>query len=88
MLDLALRDRLSIFPRVGYGVGIMALSLPRLLTRLPRPGVLVGHAGMTGHYMFAEPVSGLYAVGTINQLGASRASFRVLMSALRTAASR
>jgi D-alanyl-D-alanine carboxypeptidase len=66
----------------------MAIKLPRLLTRLPRPGVLVGHAGMTGHFMFAEPVSGLYAVGTINQLGASRASFRLMTSALRAVRSR
>lgn len=85
MLELALRDRLSIFPRVGYGVGIMALALPRLLTRLPRPGVLFGHAGMTGHVMFADPVSGLSVVGTINQLAAPRLSFRLLIGALRAA---
>lgn len=85
MLALATADRLPLFPRVTYGVGLMALSLPRLLTRLPRPGVLLGHAGMTGHVMFAEPVSGLYAVGTINQLAAPRLSFRLLMGALRAA---
>jgi D-alanyl-D-alanine carboxypeptidase len=88
MLELALCDRLPLFPRVTYGVGFMAIKLPRLLTRLPCPGVLVGHAGMTGHFMFAEPVSGLYAVGTINQLGASRASFRLMTSALRVVRSR
>ncbi|MER3386100.1 MAG: serine hydrolase domain-containing protein [Microcella pacifica] len=85
MLSLATADRLPLFPRVTYGVGMMALSLPRLLTRLPRPGVLLGHAGMTGHVMFAEPVSGLYAVGTINQLAAPRLSFRLLVAALRAA---
>lgn len=85
MLELALSDRLPLFPRVSYGVGMMALSLPRLLTRLPKPGLLLGHAGMTGHVMFAEPVSGLYAVATINQLAAPRLSFRLLLGALRAA---
>ena len=84
-LDLALSDRLPLFPRVSYGVGIMALSLPRLLTRLPKPGLLYGHAGMTGHVMFADPVSGLYAVGTTNQMAEPRLSFRVLLGALRAA---
>jgi len=82
---LALRDRLPLFPRVDYGVGIMALSLPRLLTGLPRPGTLIGHAGMTGHVMFADPVGGLAVVATINQLAAPRLSFRLLMGALRAA---
>ncbi|MDO9589904.1 MAG: serine hydrolase domain-containing protein [Microcella sp.] len=84
-LKLALSDRLPLFPRVSYGVGIMALRLPRVLTRLPKPGLLLGHAGMTGHVMFAEPVSGLYAVGTINQLAEPRLSFRLLLGALRAA---
>jgi D-alanyl-D-alanine carboxypeptidase len=82
---LALSDRLPLFPRVGYGVGIMALALPRVLTRLPRPGILIGHAGMSGHVMFADPVSGLAVVGTINQLAAPRLSFRLLIGALRAA---
>ncbi len=88
MLKRALSDRLPLFPRVTYGVGMMALNLPRLLTRLPKPGLLLGHAGMTGHVMFAEPVSGLYAVATINQLAEPRLSFRLLLGALRAARSR
>ncbi len=88
MLELALSDRLPLFPRVTYGVGIMALGLPRLLTRLPKPGLLYGHAGMTGHVMFAEPVSGLYVVGTINQLAEPRLSFRLLIGALRAVGAR
>lgn len=87
-LELALSDRLPLFPRVTYGVGIMALALPRVLTRLPRPGILIGHAGMTGHVMFADPVSGLAVVGTINQLAEPRLSFRLLMGALRAAQAR
>jgi D-alanyl-D-alanine carboxypeptidase len=88
MIQLALSDRLPLFPRVTYGVGIMSLSLPRLMTRLPKPGILLGHAGMTGHVMFADPVSGLAVVGTINQLAAPRLSFRLLIGALRAARSR
>jgi len=88
LLELALRDRLPLFPRVAYGAGIMALSLPRALTRLPKPGVLIGHAGMTGHMMFGDPVSGLAVVGTINQLAAPRLPFRLLVGALRAARSR
>lgn len=88
MLERALGDRLPLFPRVSYGVGLMALSLPRLMTRLPKPGLLCGHAGMTGHVMFAEPQSGLYVVGTINQLAAPRLSFRLLIGALRAVRSR
>lgn len=87
-LELALSDRLPLFPRVTYGVGVMALSLPRVLTRLPKPGILIGHAGMTGHVMFADPVSGLAVVGTINQLAEPRLSFRLLIGALRAARSR
>ena len=88
MLEIALSDRLPLFPRVTYGIGIMALALPRLLSRLPKPGLLYGHVGMTGHVMFAEPVSGLYAVGTINQLAEPRLSFRLLLEALRAARNR
>ncbi len=88
MLEVALRDRVPLYPRVAYGVGVMALSLPRVLTRLPQPGTLIGHAGMTGHVMFADPVSGLAVVGTINQLAAPRLSFRVLIGALRAAQAR
>jgi D-alanyl-D-alanine carboxypeptidase len=86
-LEAARAGRLPLFPRVTYGVGMMALTLPRILTRLPRPGVLFGHAGMTGHVMFSDPVSGVSAVGTINQLAAPRLSFRMLISALRIAQS-
>jgi D-alanyl-D-alanine carboxypeptidase len=86
-LERSRTDRLPLFPRVGYGVGVMALALPRMLTRLPRPGVLFGHAGMTGHMMFADPVSGIRVVGTINQLAAPRLAFRLLIGALRIARS-
>ena len=82
-LELALRDRLPLYPRVTYGTGVMALALPRLLTRLPSPGILIGHAGMTGHLMFADPQTGVAVVGTINQLDAPRLSFRLLLGALR-----
>jgi D-alanyl-D-alanine carboxypeptidase len=85
MLEVALRDRLPLFPRVTYGVGLMALALPTLLTALPRPGILIGHAGMTGHVMFGDPLSGLAVVGTINQLAEPRLPFRLLIGALRAA---
>ncbi len=87
MLQRALSDRLPIFPGASYGLGVMALTLPRLLTGLPRPGLLIGHAGMTGHFMFGDPVSGLAAVGTTNQLADPRRSIRVLIGALRAARS-
>ncbi len=85
MLELALSGRLPLMPRTTYGVGIIALELPRLLTRLPKPGVLSGHGGMTGHIMVTEPVSGLSVVGTINQLAAPRLMMRLLLGALRAA---
>jgi D-alanyl-D-alanine carboxypeptidase len=84
-LDLAMTDRLPLFPRVSYGVGVMALSMPRLITRLPRPGMLVGHAGMTGHMMFADPTSGLAVVGATNQMAVPRLALRMLIGALRAA---
>ena len=84
-LALATTDRLPLFPRVSYGVGVMALSLPRLITRLPRPGMLIGHAGMTGHMMFADPTSGLAVVGTTNQMAVPRLALRMLIGALRAA---
>lgn len=87
-LELALRDRLPLFPLVTYGVGFMTLALPRALTSLPRPGLLIGHSGMTGHVMFGDPVSGIAVVGTINQLAEPRLPFRLLIGALRAARSR
>lgn len=87
-LELALSDRLPLFTRVTYGVGIIALELPHVLSRLPRPGRLYGHGGMTGHIMLADPVSGLYLVGTINQLAAPRLMGRLLLGALRAARTR
>lgn len=85
MLKLALSDRLPLMPRVTYGVGLITLELPRMLTRLPRPGVLYGHGGMTGHVMVIEPASGLTVVGTINQLAAPRLMMRMLLGAVRAA---
>lgn len=82
----AAEERLPIFPRVDYGLGMMALHLPRILTGLPRPGILFGHAGMTGHLMFADPVSRLRVVMAVNQLGRPRAAFGLLSSVLRVLA--
>jgi D-alanyl-D-alanine carboxypeptidase len=84
-LNLAMTGRLPLLPRVSYGVGVMALSLPRLITRLPRPGMPIGHAGMTGHMMFADPTSGLAVVGTTNQMAVPRLALRMLIGALRAA---
>ena len=60
-------------------------SPPPLFSSLPRPGILIGHVGMTGHVMFADPASGIAVVGTINQLAEPRLSFRLLLGALRAA---
>ncbi|HET8957985.1 MAG TPA: serine hydrolase domain-containing protein [Microcella sp.] len=68
---------------VDYGLGLMRFRLPRIATGLPAPGHLLGHAGMTGHVMAGDPVSGWRVVVAVNQLGAPAAAFRPLTAVLR-----
>ena len=70
----------SPFPHVHYGLGVMTLSLPRILTRLRHVPPLIGHTGATGFFMFHEPQSGVSVVGSVNQLAKPLESVRFLGS--------
>ena len=85
MLALALTDRLPLVPRAEYGVGIISLRLPRLITGCPHAEPLVGHAGMTGFSLFADRRCGITIASTTNQLAPGAASTKLMLRGLRAA---
>lgn len=73
----------SPFPRVGYGHGVMTLTLPRVFTGMRALPPLVGHTGATGFFMWVEPYSGVRIVGSVNQLAKPLESVRFLATAAK-----
>lgn len=73
----------SPFPAISYGHGVMAVTLPRVLTRLKKVSPLIGHSGATGSFMFTQPKSGVKIVGTINQIGKPLDSVRFMAQVAR-----
>jgi D-alanyl-D-alanine carboxypeptidase len=93
LLKIASRENLMnswlpIFPAISYASGVMTLNLPRIATRAPHPGGLVGHSGASGHLMFFDPVQSIYLILTINQLRPSVLPYRLLSAVLRILNSR
>jgi D-alanyl-D-alanine carboxypeptidase len=66
-----------VFPGIGYGAGIMELTLPQNAT-VSGPRALYGHAGVTGHVMFHDPHIDAMIVLTTNQLTPSRVPYKAL----------
>ncbi len=68
---------------IEYGLGIMRLQMPRILTPLRPTPEVVGHTGVTGSWAFYCPPLDALVVGNVSQLRAARLPFRLVPSLLR-----
>lgn len=66
-----------VFPGIGYGAGVMELTLPQN-SALSRRRALYGHSGVTGHVMFHDPKLDAMIVLTTNQLTPSLVPYKAL----------
>ncbi|MFO7962061.1 MAG: hypothetical protein R6U94_14065 [Nitriliruptoraceae bacterium] len=68
-----------------YGLGTWIFSVNRLIAPGRRPATLVGHAGVTGTWLFHCPELDLHLAGSIDQATtrARSAPFRLMARILR-----
>ena len=69
-----------------YGVGTWIFRINRLVAPGFRPVTLIGHAGVTGTWLFTCPELDLHLVGAVDQAGGQRMPFRIMLQMLRTVA--
>ncbi|NOZ32825.1 MAG: beta-lactamase family protein [Alphaproteobacteria bacterium] len=70
-----------IFFPLRYGTGIMFYRLPAIFSLIQKQPTLIGHSGISGAFLFAEPDTGVYLSGTVNQLGSRSLPYRVMLEA-------
>jgi CubicO group peptidase (beta-lactamase class C family) len=58
----------SIFFPFQYGLGLMRLKLPRILSPFSATPELIGHSGASSAFLFTVAGTQLYMAGTLNQL--------------------
>ncbi len=71
-----------VFFPLHYGTGIMLFRLPRFLTPFRKQPDLIGHSGISGAFLFAEPENRIYISGTVNQLSARSLPYAVMLQAI------
>ena len=71
---------------IEYGLGMMRLRLPRVLTPLQRIPALLGHSGSTGCWLFHCPERNLLMCGTVNEASAAAVPYRIVPAQLRALA--
>ena len=75
-------------PPNRYGVGTWIFRVNRLVAPGHKPITLVGHAGVTGTWLFTCPELDVHLVGAVDQVGGKRMPFRIMLQMLRTIAPR
>jgi D-alanyl-D-alanine carboxypeptidase len=70
-------------PPNRYGVGTWIFRVNRLAAPGRRPLTLVGHAGVTGTWLFTCPELGVHLVGAVDQAAGQRMPFRIMLQMLR-----
>lgn len=71
-----------MLPGIGYGGGVMELTLPQN-SALSRRRALYGHSGVTGHVMFHDPKLDAVVVVVTNQLTPSLLPYKALAHIIR-----
>jgi D-alanyl-D-alanine carboxypeptidase len=71
-------------PPNRYGVGTWIFQINRLVAPGRKRATLVGHAGVTGTWLFTCPEFDLHLVGAVNQAGGQRMPFRIMLQMLRS----
>ena len=72
------------FP-LQYGLGLMRIKLPRIMSPLKPIPELIGHSGSTGAFAYAAPAHGMYVVGTTNQTHQQRRAFQLMLRVINMA---
>ncbi len=73
-------------PPNRYGVGTWIFRVNRLVAPGRKPVTLVGHAGVTGTWLFTCPELDVHLVGAVDQAAGQRMPFRIMGQMLRTIA--
>jgi CubicO group peptidase (beta-lactamase class C family) len=68
---------------IQYGLGIMRFKMPRLFTPFRPMPVLTGHTGATGSWLFYCPELDIITAGTVSQVTAAPAPFKIMPKMLR-----
>ncbi len=61
---------------IEYGLGMMRLEMPRIVTPFKAVPAVIGHTGACGSWLFYCPELDFYLTGTVNQLLAAAVPFR------------
>ncbi len=68
---------------IQYGLGMMRFQMPRVFTPLHAMPEVIGHTGAVGSWLFYCPSLDLILTGTVSQVTAAAAPFRILPKMLR-----
>ena len=74
-------------PPNRYGIGTWVFRVNRLVSPGGKPVTLVGHAGVTGSWLFTCPELDMHLVGTVDQAAGKRMPFRIMVQMLRAVVS-
>lgn len=70
-------------PGIEYGLGVMQVSLPRVMTGWVQTPTVYGHYGMTGFAMMSTPDSGWRMSTTVNQMSKQLIGARLFANVLQ-----
>ncbi len=73
----------GIFFPFQYGLGLMRLKLPRILSPFSATPELIGHSGASSAFLFQSDVGQLYIGGTLNQLDNRRRPVSLMLKAVK-----
>ncbi|OIJ20774.1 serine hydrolase [Anaerobacillus alkalidiazotrophicus] len=68
---------------IQYGLGMMRFKMPRLFTPFHPMPELIGHTGAVGSWLFYCPRLDLITAGTVSQVTAAAAPFKIIPKLLR-----
>jgi D-alanyl-D-alanine carboxypeptidase len=74
-----------VFFPIDYGVGVMRVRIPRVMSPFGEPPVLFGHGGASGTVLFYDPVSSLMIAGTVNQIEHRSRPYQLMVRLMNTA---
>ncbi len=60
----------------------MLFRLPPIMTLFQKQPDIIGHSGISGAFLFAEPENQIYISGTANQLASRSLPFNVMLRAI------
>ncbi len=66
-----------------YGLGMIRFQMPRLFTPFQPLPEVIGHSGASGSWLFYCPQHDIYITGTVSQLQAAAAPYRLIPKLLK-----